>query len=220
MIYFINIFNSLKNNLTTQTINIAYKLLYFFSFCQIYLYKINNYISPNFTHLDKYLKDKWWFEPVIIKKFIILDIDGNIKRTIFIKDEHEHSITEHYDILLNDSLMLCDNKDGCINYVIYKNFTSSTYKLSNIKFLSIELDYNNNKYLINLKDKNYNYYVVYNCLNKTFFKYYAKNILKLNINEDNFNYTITIIDDNVKIINVLPSQSIIINKNNYQIEPK
>ena len=27
MIYFINIFNSLKNNLTTQTINIAYKLL-------------------------------------------------------------------------------------------------------------------------------------------------------------------------------------------------
>ena len=220
MIYFINIFNSLKNNLTTQTINIAYKLLYFFSFCQIYLYKINNYISPNFTHLDKYLKDKGWFEPVIIKKFIILDINGNIKRTIFIKDEHEHSITEDYDILLNETLMLCDNKDGCINYVIYNNFTSSNYKLSNIKFLSIELDYNNNKYLINLKDKNYNYYVVNNCLNKTFFKYYAKNILQLNIDEDNFNYTITIIDDNVKIINVLPSQSIIINKNNYQIEPK
>ena len=27
-----------------------------------------------------------------------------------------------------------------INYVIYKNFTSSNYKLSNIKFLSIEND--------------------------------------------------------------------------------
>ena len=49
MIYFINKMNYVKNNLTSQTINIAYKLLYkllyMFSWCQIYLHKINNYIE-------------------------------------------------------------------------------------------------------------------------------------------------------------------------------
>jgi len=220
MINFMNIFNSLTYNLNSQIINIAHNSIYFFSFCQIYLYKFNKYINHHFLSFEKYLKDKGWIVPVIIKKFIILDINGNIKRTIFIKEEYEHSITESYDVLSDESFILCDNNNGCINYVIDKYFTTSKYELSNIKFLSIELNYNDNKYLINLKDNKNNYYVVNNCFDKTFFKYYAKNILKLNIDEYKFDYTITIIDDNVKIINVLPCQSIKINLNDYQIEPK
>ena len=66
MFYFINKIKSLKINLTSQTINVAYKLLYkllyMFSWCQIYLHKINHYIDTKITRLntycDKYLKDK------------------------------------------------------------------------------------------------------------------------------------------------------------------
>jgi hypothetical protein len=224
MIYFINNFNSLKNNLAVHTINIAYKLLYFFSFCQIYLNKMNNYVSPKIKHInkycDKYLKDKGWIVPVIIKKFIILDNDGNIKITVFIREEYEHSIIKNYNC---SSLILCDkNEDNCINYVIYKNFTSSNftssnYKLSNVKFLSIELHYNNEIYPINLKDDKQNYYIVNNCFDDVFFKYYIKYILKLQVDEHTFCYNITIIDNNVKIINISQYQGIQINENDYEI---
>ena len=86
-----------------------------------------------------------------------------------------------------------------------------------MKFIAIDLDYNNNKHLVKLKDTNYNYYIVNNCLNKLFFKYYIKNILNLQVDDDNCNYNVSIIDNDCNIINILPHQSIIINENNYEI---
>ena len=37
------------------------------------------------------------------------------------------------------------------------------------------------------------------------------------MDDDNFNYNVTIIDNDCNIINILPHQSIIINENNYEI---
>ena len=225
MFYFINKIKSLKINLTSQTINVAYKLLYkllyMFSWCQIYLHKINHYIDTKITRLntycDKYLKDKGWIVTIVIKKFIEFDNDGNKIKTILIEDKDIHAIENHFNS--TNKLILCDkNEDGCINYVFYDKIpTSLNYKLSNVKFIAIDLDYNNNKHLVKLKDTNYNYYIVNNCLNKLFFKYYIKNILNLQVDEDNFNYNVTIIDNDCNIINILPHQSIIINENNYEI---
>ena len=229
MIYFINKIKSFKNNLTSQTINIAYKLLYkllyAFSWCQIYLHKINNYIDTKITRLntycDKYLKDKGWIVSIVIKKFIVIDNDGNKIKTIFIEDKDIHAIENHFNSFLPYTLMLCDsdnNENGCIDYVFYNKIpTSLNYKLSNVKFIAIDLDYNNNKHLVKLKDTNYNYYIVNNCLNKLFFKYYIKNILNLQVDDDNFNYIVNIIDNDCNIINILPHQSIIINENDYEI---
>jgi hypothetical protein len=93
------------------------------------------------------------------------------------------------------------------------------YKVSKIKFISIELDYNNNKYLIELKTSDKNYYIVNNYLNELFFKYYIKNILNLSVNQNNFDYSVTIIDNDANIIYLLPHQSIKINENNYEIFP-
>ena len=232
MNYFINTIKSLKINLTSQTINISYKLLYkllyAFSWCQIYLHKINNYFDTKVTRLntycDKYLKDKGWIVSIVIKKFIVIDNDGNKIKTIFIEDKDIHAIENHFNSFLPYTLMLCDsdkNENGCIDYVFYNKIpTSLNYKVSNVKFIAIDLDYNNNKYLVNLKDCNYtyyNYYIVNNCLNKLFFKYYIKNILNLQVDDDNFNYIVNIIDNDCNIINILPHQSIIINENDYEI---
>jgi len=232
MNYFINTIKSLKINLTSQTINISYKLLYkllyAFSWCQLYLHKINNYIDTKVTRLntycDKYLKDKGWIVAIVIKKFIVIDNDGNKIKTIFIEDKDIHAIGNYFNSSQPYTLMLCDsdkNENGCIDYIFYNKIPKTlNYKLSNVKFIAIDLDYNNNKYLVNLKDCNYtyyNYYIVNNCLNKLFFKYYIKNILNLQVDEDNFNYNVTIIDNNVNLINILPHQSIIINENDYEI---
>jgi hypothetical protein len=51
-----------------------------------------------------------------------------------------------------------------------------------------------------------------------FFKYYLKKVLNVQFNEDNFNYKLTIIDDNVNIITIDETQYIIFNQNDYNIK--
>jgi hypothetical protein len=46
-----------------------------------------------------------------------------------------------------------------------------------------------------------------------------KNINKVPINEDNFDYKVNIIDNNVNIFTLLPEQSIILNEEDYTIFP-
>jgi hypothetical protein len=70
-----------------------------------------------------------------------------------------------------------------------------------------------------LKDDTYNYYIVNNSLNQNFFKYYLKNVLKVPINEANFDYTVSIIDHNVNILTLLPHQHIVFNEHDYTVFP-
>lgn len=227
MIDFIDNFKFLKDKLTPLTINIAYKLLYCVSLFQIQLYKLKNYISPKLLHLntfcDKYLKDKGLIVDTSFKQLLLIDDNGNKIHDIFIENEDDIKFIENECNKLNYSGIILLDKvidKNSMNYVFYEKFPKSfVYKVSNIKFIAIDLDYNNNKYLINLKDNNNNYYIVNNCLNKLFFKYYIRNILKFDINEDNFDYNVTIIDNNVSIFNLLPDQSIIINEDDYNIYP-
>jgi hypothetical protein len=90
-----------------------------------------------------------------------------------------------------------------------------TEELSNIKFFMIEIEYNNNKYTIE-----FNYWVVNATLGEHFFKYYLKNILHVELkDEDPFDYKVTILDHNVKLITLSPEQSIVLGKNDYVIYP-
>jgi hypothetical protein len=83
----------------------------------------------------------------------------------------------------------------------------------------LELEHQNVKHLIELKNKEHNYYIVNNSLNQNFFKYYLKNVLNVNINETNFDYTLTIVDHNINMITLLPHQYLVINEHDYQIYP-
>jgi hypothetical protein len=226
-INFIDKFNDLRDRLRPLTINTVYKLLYYFSWCQIHLCKVKKYISPKLIYInsfcDKYLKEKGLIIDTAPKEFVFIDNNGNKMHNIHIEDINDIKFIENACNDLDYSCLFFVDRGvdkSCVNYVFYEKIPQMVeYKVSNVKFIAIDLDYNNKKYLINLKDSEHNYYIVNNCLNKKFFKYYIKNILKININEEDFNYNVTIIDNNVSIFNLLPHQSILINEDDYNIYP-
>jgi hypothetical protein len=221
---FINFLDKLKITSSPLMINIAYNLLYCFSWCQIQLCKIKTNIRTELTNIDlcfkNYLKDKGWITDIVVNEMIIIDNNGNELCNLYIKNksivENDYTNIEYAGIILLDK----DIDTNCVNHVFYKKFPNNIdYKVSKLKFMSIELHYNNNNYLIDLKNNNNNYYIVNNYLNEFFFKYYIKNILNLKIDQDNFDYNVTIIDNDVNIINLLPHQTIKINEDNYEIFP-
>jgi len=99
----------------------------------------------------------------------------------------------------------------------FKNVTK--YEVSNIKFISINLIHNNNTYQILLKTPEYNFYIVDNIIDASFFKYYLVAMLKEKNNEldNNFSYTLEIMDHNVNMFTLNEKQSIIFKKDSYDI---
>lgn len=218
-----NYINSLKNILTTKItslmITLGYNCLYIYSLGNIQFNKINR----QFILLLSYLKEnKILTETIIINTFILIDANGNKINEIMSNKNNIEFIKLECNKHNYSGLVLMDknNETKCVNNVFYTSFpTTFDYKLSNISFMSIELEHENKIHSINLKNNKYNYYIVNNCLNKMFFKYYIKNVLKTQINTDTFDYKLSIIDNNVNIITLLPNQYILILEDDYQIHP-
>lgn len=218
-----NYINSLKNILTTKItslmITLGYNCLYIYSLGNIQFNKINR----QFILLLSYLKEnKILTETIIINTFILIDANGNKINEIMSNKNNIEFIKLECNKHNYSGLGLMDKntETKCVNNVFYTSFpTTFDYKLSNISFMSIELEHENKIHSINLKNNKYNYYIVNNCLNKMFFKYYIKNVLKTQINTDTFDYKLSIIDNNVNIITLLPNQYILILEDDYQIHP-
>jgi hypothetical protein len=218
-----NYINSVKNILTTKItslmITLGYNCLYIYSLGNIQFNKINR----QFILLLSYLKEnKILTETIIINTFILIDANGNKINEIMSNKNNVEFIKLECNKHNYSGLVLMDKntETKCVNNVFYTSFpTTFDYKLSNISFMSIELEHENKIHSINLKNNKYNYYIVNNCLNKMFFKYYIKNVLKTQINTDTFDYKLSIIDNNVNIITLLPNQYILILEDDYQIHP-
>ena len=209
-----------KNETLKETaINISYKCIYFYSLCQIQFNKANNIISPFIQPFIDYLRKKTLLGKTC-NILVLIDENGNNLFSTNIESDSSKTRLELISEQYNYSRILFIDKNSEteeINYVFYDEFPETfDYNICNIKFLSVELDYENKTYPIYLM-KNGNYYIVNNCLNKNFFKYYLKNVLKININDNNFDYKVTIIDNDVKFITLDSKQSIIFGKNNYDI---
>lgn len=215
-----------KNELIKEkAIDMSYKCIYFYSLCQIECNKVNNIISPVVVSLWKllinYLKDKNIIVDVKTQVLKIIDKNGNVEYNITILDKFTIETSKplfnnkkHSGTILYDKNI----ETGIINGIYNESFPETLdYKESDIKFMSIELEHEKNVIAIKLKSNSHNYYIVGNSLNQNFFKYYLKNILKININEDNFDYKVTIIDNNVNFITLKPNQHIIIGKHDYDI---
>ena len=208
----------IKHKLTQLMISLGYNFLYIFSLCTIKFNIIKNKINKPFILLSSYLIENKILTEKRINMLVLIDENGNeinkiLKNNIeFIKLEckkHNYS-----------GLFLMDEnvETKCVNNVFYTSFpTTLDYKVSKISFMSVELEYENKFHLITLKNNKYNYYIVNNCLNQLFFKYYIKNVLKMQINTDTFDYKLSIIDNNVNIITLLPNQYILIMEDDYKI---
>lgn len=213
----------IKNKLTPYVINIGYNLLYLFSVSQIQINKVVKLINPYVKKVTKYLKENILKKEIKKQTIEIIDKNGNVNLI---------SLTREYplQLLLNnmfiaekpEGILVSDKNEetGCINKIYYKDIVSTIeYKLSKINFMMIELEHEGKKYIIELKNDIFNYYIVNNSLNQIFFKYYLKNVLKVPVNEDKLDYTVTILDHNINFVTLLPEQYIILNEHDYTILP-
>lgn len=219
----------LKEKMVPVIIKLGYNLLYGFSVCQIQMNKMKNMLVPYVKICKKYLKDNNILVEVKIQTLNLIDKNGIVNTKMIISD-NAYDLDQlckcvfDYENVSGAVLHDMDNEGKCINIIYMEKCPELKegkldYKLSKFAFMMIELEHNNEKYTIELKNDEYNYYIVNNSLNKNFFKYYFKNILKAPINYDNFDYTVTIIDHNVNFITLLPEQYIIFNETDYTIFP-
>jgi hypothetical protein len=104
--------------------------------------------------------------------------------------------------------------------IINKTTWNFDFDISKITFIALYLNYNDARYNINLKTEAFNYYLVGNIIDKQFVQYYINNILKLPFNyekEDMLSYQLELMDHEVNMISLNDCQSIIIEKDSYQI---
>lgn len=219
----------LKEKMVPVIIKLGYNLVYVFSVCQIQMNKMINMLVPYVKNVKKYLKDNNIIVEVKTQTLNLIDKNGIIK-TRFLISNKSYNLGELCEGIFDDKnvsgivLHDIDDKTECINKIYMEKCPELKegkldYKLSTISFIMVELEHNNEKHKIELKNDEHNYYIVNNSLNQNFFKYYLKNILQASINDDIFDYTVTIIDHNVNFITLLPEQYIIFNENDYTIFP-
>lgn len=214
----------IKDRIMPYIANIGFNLLYCFSVCQIQMNKLKQLVTPYIKKVNQYLKDNNIIVEVKTQIIEIITKSGDTEHKLIIIDKtpvmefaNIFDPDRHIGVVLSDK----NFESGCINKIYREKFEDDIrdYKLSKINFMMIELAYENNKYPIVLKNDTYNYYIVNNSLNQNFFKYYLKNVLNVAINEDNFHYTVTIIDHNVNMLTLLPNQHIVFDEHNYTIHP-
>ena len=206
-------------------INAGYNIIYIYSLHQIYVNKIISIVNLIYRSLMTILKKQNLVSNDETKCMQILSFYKNGKE--FDQIIYENNKQKNFKCFIEeltpeidyDLLILSDKVEtpNIINKVHYSECPDTTdYTTSNIKFISMELTYNDTPYPVELKNDIYNHYIVNNVLNDEFFKYYLLNVLKVEINNDNFDYKVFVIDHNVNMFELSPTSHIIIKENDYE----
>jgi len=175
----------------TRTIatDLTFNVLYLFSKTQIYFTKVIKNIN-NFLKSHPTIKKELSTNTEFFKNGKILNTDTSSKHdfALFSWVEHDTPCVNKkivYDVNeVNDQITLSEHSD--------------------IKFMLVEITVGENQtYKVDLKTRDYNFYLVGNKFTKEFFIYYLINHLnidKTDLNESNF--SIKIIDHNVNIFHM------------------
>lgn len=175
---------------TTECIfaNVVYNLLYVYSLCQIKCNQIARYFHQHHKKIEN-------------KSVLYLDSNGKI------------DVAKNND---NNNALYSDGPNRVFCQFIHDSDNFPNYDVSKIHFINVELEYGGKIYPMPLKTDSVNYYIVNNCLNSFFVKYYIQNVLKMPINENE--YTIHIIDHNVNCITLNQVQKLTFTEDGYEIE--
>ena len=201
-----------KNTLIQTSMN----LIFIYSKLQIHLIKINKKIYDFIESNSTLLKIKNEFDAIMKSR------NNGVMMTEFFKDgKIVNDETNNVDFAINSWF---DNDKNIINKQIVFNLNNpiSVPECSDMKFILVELIIGENKYKIDLKTDNFNYYIVDNEFNKQFFIFYLKHHLKVieNINSDT-QMSLKIIDNNInelKIDFTDRNEYILLEKNGYKLE--
>jgi hypothetical protein len=185
--------------------SLAYYTIYVYSFCQIVFSKTINFCVPYINLAVKRIFN------AISKPSIELKPDVK-------EPQPTTSIKIDTD---DDNLVLIKSptNDVIILDTVPDTLDNLKYEVSNVRFLAIYLKLTvSNSHIIELFNNDANYYVVGNKLDSKFFKYYLHNVLNIKVdNESPFEYKLEIMDHNVNMIYVNEKQSILIEKDGYEI---
>jgi hypothetical protein len=239
-------YKDLYDFLEKTLISVSYNAIYVYSYTQVNYNKLKNitkpYISIVCISVSEFLKQHnlMYSNPSVSKlifevygngyniKNITLDSKNDDKLVSYVLDYNNENNNENNNEVEDqqkwynnyDLIIFSDNlsDSNCINKIHYVDFpTRILYETSNVKFISVNLTYNTNEYTIDLKTDEYNHYIVDNVLNKDFFKYYLTNVLQIKI-EDEFDYKVTIIDQDANFIDLYPKDVLVFKENSYEIK--
>ena len=90
------------------------------------------------------------------------------------------------------------------------------YELSNTQFISVKVEIDSVEHNVRLRTPEYTFYIVGNELNSEWVRYYFCKYLGIGLPSD-VKYVMNIIDDNVKFVTINQDQSLVINKDSYDI---
>jgi len=225
----------LERRFPQQFSDILFNAIYFYSKAQIYFARVNKKFNKFFEtntawkslnqNIDKanldFDKEYWG---------LVLKMDkSNAFMLEFIKNGElitDEQLSVRECLLISDFVVLssrlgddlkCVHKK--ISYDMNKPITNS--ECAKIKFILLELCVGENKYKVDLKTDNYNFYVVGNKFTKNFFIYYLKHYLKIDQSIDcNCNLSLKIIDDSANSLEINftdKNESILLEKCGYKI---
>ena len=213
----------MRNKVKSICIKLIYNIIYFYSACQIKCNQAYNYLLPYFKNdevIDKVTMEQFntdTGELLTITKHI-LDIADKFENKLFIVSKNIiNNVGNNVsgDDGLGSNNILMTNK-----LIIDKNNICLSFDTSNITFIALYLNYNGQRYNINLKTDDVNYYLVGNKIDKNFVKYYINTVLCLKFSyaePEIKTYELELMDHEVNIVYLTSEQSIIIDKDGYHI---
>lgn len=202
--------------------DIAFNVIYTYSYCQILVNKGISYIAvktPFLVELFKHNEKK-----VSTIHFVKDNSVVELSLTNFSLNKLDFKIPEHNFIVYTDG----ETKPNNIKIIRNADILNEKiqFEKSNIKFMLVECIIDEKIYIIELSNEKYNFYVKDNIFDKQFFLYYLSNIHPdKNYIEDNIfqrdDITLKIIDHNVYIKTIEfkndNNQYIKLNEKNYEI---
>lgn len=181
--------------------NICYNLIYVYSFCQITLNNIIHFCIP-------YIQ--------LATKTVAKIISSSATNTINTNITNISLVTTDYNLVLLKSLA----NDMIILDKLPNDLNVLKYEQSNIRFLALYMKMlkDDSKHIIELFNKDMNFYIVGNVINSEFLKYYLQNILQITVDKSSpFTYTLELMDQNIEMVYLNETQSIVLKKDDYAV---
>jgi hypothetical protein len=211
-------------------ISLGYNLLYYYSLAQIYFNKFIKFVSPHISvlwiALINFLRENKLIDKQKNVTLVEIYKGGQMVNNISIHEHNTYNLLniigepinkDNYDFIIITERNIDYNQNDKIHYTELPQLLED-YKYSNIRFFALDLTYKNETHSIDLKNENFNHYIVNNVLNKEFFNYYLTNVLDVEIDKNNFDYKVALVDHNVNMVELTPNDYLIINENDYEIK--
>ena len=211
-----NSYNGMYND---YYIFIFYKFIYLYSKIQIEIKKYNKKVYPIASSIVNLLKKC----NIIVNPKDLIELYNDVK-CIFkneINDINDASIIIKALDIKYDLCICSFYKDSTIDKVCYdyKDIIEGIreYIISNVKFISLFVIYQDTQYFFELMNTEYNFYIVNNKINQTFIKYYLQNILNVSLKDNVFEYILCGCDQNADVFTLIQEDIIIIELDSYRI---